>query len=170
MTRKIKTAFIAVTLTILTFTQSGFCGDLSSVGLMIEEGTYETKRIFYEKSGKKLELKVKGESFIAPKEFKRSGGGRFILFIDSLEDNEFDSYVYLYDTARYRTGGLLMRNVKVSYIHRIEWYDSHSFLINILSDKYFNFTIGNRGPFYNGTYLIKFDDDFNVVQMNKLEW
>jgi len=170
MFRRFTGIIISALFITLIFSQSALCEDTKKIGISIEPGKYDRKRLFYENDGKKLELKVEGEYFIEPQKFMKTADGRSILFVDSLEENKYDSYVYIYDIEKNKTGGLLMRNVRVEYVHRIEWFDTHSFLIKILAGKYLNFTIGQYGPFYNGSYLVKFNENHEVDRMNKIEW
>jgi hypothetical protein len=140
------------------------------IGISFKPGKYESKRIFFLKDGKEQEIKLKGELFVDPVSFKKSSDGDHILFLDAVDYNEFDSYVYLYDIKKDKTHQLILRNIRLKFMRDFEWFDTHSFIIDIFSTQRLNFTIGHYGPIYNGIFLVKFDDDFKVIDLKKIEW
>jgi hypothetical protein len=158
-------------LVLFVLSVSGFCEEKKDEGIIVEESKASPyKKIFYLKDGKKVEIKVKGEYFMSPVHLMRSEDGRYIMFFDSIEDNRFDSYLYLHDIKKNKTKNLLMRNIKIGFIERAKWFDSHSFMIKIASIKDINFVIGNFGPFNRGTYIIKFNEDLEMDNMKKVVW
>ena len=111
---------------------------------------------------------MKGEYFMSPVHLMRSEEDRYILFVDSIEDNRFDSYLYLHDIKKNKTNALLMRNVKMEFVKRVKWFDSHSFMVKFASSEHLNFVIGNFGPFDKGTYIIKFNEDLEIDNMSEM--
>ncbi len=152
----------------LLLLSSAFCNESKDSGVFLEKGKMGSKRVFYIFNGKKREVVLKDTQFFEPKYLSKSEDGLYIVFLDEDAGSRYDSNIYLHDIKKNKTSSLYMRNVSPAFVKHIEWFDTHSFILQVTTDTQMTFLIGERGLYTSGAFVVKFGSDYSIDSIYKL--